>query len=80
MVQAVIFDMDGLLLDTEIISYQIYKELLEEFNHDFTTHEYSENYSGRTEIKNVNRLIENYNLPRTTEIGLEKVLVKEEEF
>lgn len=79
MVQAVIFDMDGLLLDTEIISYQIYKELLEEYDFPFTTHEYSEYYSGRTEVMNVERLIEYYNLPWSLELGLDKVTVKEEE-
>lgn len=79
MTQAIIFDMDGLLLDTEIISYQIYKELLEEFNHPFTTHDYSEHYSGRTEVTNVAQLIEYYDLPWTADTGLEKVTVKEEE-
>lgn len=79
MVQAVIFDMDGLLLDTEIISYQIYKELLEEFDFPFTTHEYSEFYSGRTEVMNVERLIDRYNLPWSMALGLDKVTIKEEE-
>lgn len=79
MIRAVIFDMDGLLLETEIVSYQIYKELLEEFGYEFTTHEYSEQYSGKTEIINVNNLIDTYELPWSTELGIEKVSLKEKD-
>ena len=46
MIKAVIFDLDGLLVDTEIISYQIYKELLNEYGYTFTKEEYARNYSG----------------------------------
>lgn len=74
MIRAIIFDFDGLLVDTEIVSYEIYKELMEHLGYEFTKSEYARNYSGKTEIKNVNRLIETYHLPWTTEIGLKKVL------
>ena len=36
MFKAVIFDFDGLLVDTEIVSYRIYKELLEPLGYVFT--------------------------------------------
>lgn len=73
MTKAVIFDLDGLLIDTEVISYEIYKEILQEFGHDFTKTQYAQNYSGKTEIKNVTNLIETYELPWTLEQGLDKV-------
>ena len=74
MVKAVIFDMDGLLLDTEIVSYRIYAELLAGFGHPFTTAEYTMHYSGKSEVKNVTAVIETYHLPWTLEQGLKQVL------
>ncbi len=71
--KAIIFDLDGLLVDTEIISYKIYKELLEEFGYEFTVEEYAQNYSGKTEVKNVSSLINTYHLPWSVQTGLDKV-------
>lgn len=73
MIQAVIFDLDGLLVDTEIISYKIYKELLAEYGIDYTLEEYTKNYSGKTARKNVAYCIENYQLPWTLEEALEQI-------
>ena len=74
MVKAVIFDFDGLLADTEIVSYKIYKELLQQYGYTYTKEEYAQNFSGKTEIKNVENLIETYRLPWTLEDGLRNVL------
>ena len=74
MVKAVIFDFDGLLVDTEVIAYQIYKEILNEFGYEFSIEEYAQTYSGKTEIKNVTQLIKQYRLPWTLEEGIQKVL------
>ena len=48
MIKAVIFDFDGLLADTEIISYRIYKTILERYDHSFSQEEYASSYSGKT--------------------------------
>ena len=74
MVKAIIFDFDGLLVDTEIVSYKIYKELLQQYGYTHTKEEYAQNFSGKTERKNVENLIETYHLPWTLEEGLKKVL------
>ncbi len=74
MLEAIIFDLDGLLVDTEIVSYEIYKELVGEHGYEFTKVEYAKRYSRKTEEKNITGLIEAYDLPWTLEEGLEKVL------
>ena len=73
MINAVIFDFDGLLVDTEIISYQIYAEILSGFGYTFSMEEYAQAYSGKTEIRNVTHLIETYRLPWTLEEGQKQV-------
>jgi len=35
-IKAFIFDMDGLILDTERIAFRSYKEALKEYGYDFT--------------------------------------------
>lgn len=47
MIKAVIFDMDGLLIDTEMISYQCYKQLIESYGFTFTLNDYIRDYPGR---------------------------------
>ena len=74
MIKAVIFDLDGLLIDSEIILYKIYKEILQQFGHNFSIEEYVQNFSGKTEVKNVTNLIDTYNLPWTIDEGLDTVL------
>lgn len=77
MITTVIFDLDGLLVDTEILSYQIYKEMLLEYGYEFTKEDYAQNYSGKTELSNITHLIETYKFPWTVEEGLKKVLLFE---
>lgn len=77
MIKAVIFDLDGLLIDSEVISYKIYKEFLGEFGYDYSLEEYAQNYSGKTERVNVTNLIDRYKLPLSLERGLEIVMKKE---
>lgn len=78
MIKAVIFDLDGLLVDTEIVSFKIYEEMLFSFHISFTKQEYAEKYSGKTEITNMTNLIQSYSLPWTVEEGLTKCIEIEE--
>ena len=70
---AVIFDLDGLLADTEIISLKVYQELLEDFGIPFTEDTYSREYSGHREEENVQRFLDTYDLPWNFDQTLEKV-------
>ena len=70
---AVIFDLDGLLADTEIISLKVYQELLKDFGIPFTEETYSREYSGHREEENVQRFLDTYDLPWNFEQTLEKV-------
>ena len=71
--EAVIFDLDGLLADTEIISLKVYQELLEDFGIPFTEETYSREYSGHREEENVQRFLDTYDLPWNFYQTLEKV-------
>ena len=44
-IRAVIFDLDGLLIDSEIISYRLYQELLRPNGHNLTLEDYASGYS-----------------------------------
>ena len=70
---AVIFDLDGLLADTEIISLKVYQELLEDFGIPFTEETYSREYSGHREEEDVQRFLDTYDLPWNFDQTLEKV-------
>lgn len=47
MIDTVIFDFDGLLVDTEIIAYEIYHQILDKHGFVFTKEEYTQYYSGK---------------------------------
>ena len=79
MVKAVIFDLDGLLVDTEIISYRILEEILAGFGYRFTLEEYTRGFSGKPETANSAHLVEAYQLPWTPEEALERILRRGEE-
>ena len=71
--EAVIFDLDGLLADTEIISLKVYQELLRDFVIPFTEETYSRDYSGHREEENVQRFLDTYDLPWNFDQTLDKV-------
>lgn len=80
MTKAVIFDLDGLLVDTELISYKIYKEILAEIGCEFSLEDYAQKFSGKTVVQNIKHLIETYHLPWSAELGFSKVVEIEGRF
>ena len=71
MKKAVIFDLDGLLIDTESTCFKIYGDLVRKYGHELTLAAYTERYSGKALIDNVNQFIADFDLPITLEEGAE---------
>lgn len=80
MKNTVIFDLDGLLIDSEIISFQMYRDLTEKYGRSISLEDYIHGYSGKTGVANMERLIEEYSLPVSLEEGLEFVSVRGKEY
>lgn len=80
MINTVIFDLDGLLVDSEIIMYRIYRELVEKYGHTIGAEEYACTYSGKRGSANMENIIRRYKLPLTLEEGLSFVAEKENEY
>lgn len=70
MLRSAIFDLDGLLIDSETVAYHIDRDILRYYGHDFTLAHYAEKYSGRTILRNMTDFIEEYALPITVEEGI----------
>lgn len=70
MLQSVIFDLDGLLIDSEIVAYHIYCDILRPYGYDFSLAHYAEKYSGRAALRNMTDAIEEYDLPISVAEGL----------
>lgn len=78
MLKAALFDLDGLLVDTEVVSLKIYQALLAEVGVSFTKAEYAKHYSGKTEVANIRRLLDTYQLAMSEQACLDKVLALEQ--
>ena len=79
MIKAVIFDLDGLLANTEIISYRIYQDMLAKYNFSFSIEYYAQNYSGKSEKNNLTSIIALFELPMRLEEGYKYVEKREME-
>lgn len=80
MITTVIFDLDGLLIDSEPIAYRVDCDLLREYGHTLSLEEYARDYSGRTGVANMIRMVERYSLPITVEYGRAFVAQRQREY
>ena len=74
MLKAVIFDMDGVLVNTEPIYYKVVKEILNENNHDITYKEY-EKYIGMTNEYTWELIKTEYDIPQSIEELIDTMMI-----
>lgn len=65
MIRGIIFDMDGLLIDTEPVYYDIFNEILHEYGLSMDIKTYTRDISGRSDVENFHHLLETYPLNMT---------------
>lgn len=80
MYKAIIFDLDGLIIDSEKVSYQLYQDLIGRYGYSFSIEDYTQNYSGKTAISNMEAIVKRFHLPLTVNEGLDFVSVHEKEY
>lgn len=64
---AMIFDFDGVIADTEPVSFEVYCALLKRHGKALTIDEYRTEFCGKTEKRNQRYLVERFGLPITPE-------------
>lgn len=79
MIKAVLFDLDGVLIDTEILSFQAYQRLLERWQQTMSLEQYLEFYSGKTERANIETLLRQYPIEMSADELFELSLAQEAE-
>ncbi len=80
MKNTVIFDLDGLLIDSEAISYRLFCDLTAQYGQKISLEEYIHHFSGKNETVNMRRMMEVHGLPISMEEGLAFVNQKEKEY
>ena len=70
MLRSVIFDLDGLLIDSEMTAYHVDRDILRAYGHEFSLAHYAEKYCGRTILRNMTDFIAEYTLPISVEEGI----------
>lgn len=79
-IHAVIFDLDGLLIDSEVSFFKIYQDLLAPYHHEITLNQYAEEYCGKTLVQNMSRLIEEFHLPLTLDETIKQIRSLEQHY
>lgn len=62
MLKGIIFDMDGLMVDTEPMSFVCYKEIIESYGYTFHLDEYVKTYPGKSLLTSFNYMKEHYHI------------------
>ncbi len=71
MIKAALFDLDGLLIDSEVVYYQMANEMCSQYGRSLTLEQYVCNHSGRTLVDNVQSYIDLCGMPITVREGMQ---------
>nr|WP_247664734.1 HAD family phosphatase [Pseudoalteromonas sp. MMG010] len=67
MIKAVLFDMDGTLVDSESMHFQCWSQILAPLNVFYQEDDFCQRFSGRPTVEAAKEIITQYNLPETPE-------------
>ncbi len=70
MIDTVIFDLDGLLIDSEYSFYKMDESFLKRYDKTFSLDDYVKHHCGKTVIDNISLFIKKYYLPISLDEGL----------
>ena len=70
MIDTVIFDLDGLLIDSEYSFYKMDENFLRRYDKTFSLDDYVKYHCGKTVIDNISLFIKKYDLPISLDEGL----------
>ena len=79
MITTVLFDLDGLLIDSEITYFQLAKEFVEMYGKTLTLEQYVKNYTGRILLNNLQSYIDMCGISMTAEEGVEWTMKRQAE-